>query len=688
MPVLIYMESAYRRADGTGVIRCEAMLPGDGQATISKVVRDTTARQMTREKLLLLAELLQNGVPDSNGERRKLRHVEILVYTTDQAFWDDLRIQADVRILCRTRNQANRAAEAVKLWLNERLCLQVSEEKTRVVNVKKHYTEFLGFKLRTERKKGKLVVQSHICDKAKGKIATMAKEQVKRIQRPVNSGEQVKEICKYNAMVRGWHNYYEIATQVSCDFAEITWQVSRAVQNRLKLVISKSGSMGKKRGIESVEDLLRCYPKEYRDYRVPVSVRTLKDRQDERAAVLGIVTGCRILQGKHAMVRLKDKDGGNISAVWFNQAFRVRQVVLGGSYIVGGMARWDEQYQSVSFLMPDLFESFEGFRFGIKPVYRKIPGMSEEYFSSVMEEALSHIDDMGDYLNDEECKALDVPNTADTFRLAHLPESMEDVRRAQRRVLVDNMYPFCREMEMKRMQAAAESPFVPLAAFETMEQIRTFLPYQLTEDQKNALRRMLHEMKTGKRLDVLLQGDVGCGKTIVAIILAACMSKSGYQTAVVCPTSVLAGQHLQAYMIASSAYGTLGAKSYADVQDADVPDAAANRQMPVKVVTTTASTAWVVYDSLGETFEVAVSHDAAILCVQESITFLRKTEQCYSRKDNNEYNAVKTAIQTDCDELPSITLYGKDNTTCEVIVVKRTIRKSPQEAQLPSGQAS
>ena len=58
---------------------------------------------------------------------------------------------------------------------------------------------------------------------------------------------------------------------------------------------------------------------------------------------------------------------------------------------------------------------------------------------------------------------------------------------------------------------------------------------------------MLHEMKTGKRLDVLLQGDVGCGKTIVAIILAACMCKSGYQTAVVCPTSVLAGQHLQAF---------------------------------------------------------------------------------------------------------------------------------------------
>ena len=190
--------------------------------------------------------------------------------------------------------------------------------------------------------------------------------------------------------------------------------------------------------------------------------------------------------------------------------------------------------------------------------------------------------------------------------------------------------------------------------------------------------------------NIMLRGDPSVGKTAGARAMAAGLNLP--YTFVTCNAGTEMASAIlmawQAYMIASSAYGTLGAKSYADVQDADVPDAAANRQMPVMVVTTTASTAWVVYDSLGETFEVAVSHDAAILCVQESITFLRKTEQCYSRKDNNEYNAVKTAIQTDCDELPSITLYGKDNTTCEVIVVKRTIRKSPQEAQLPSGQAS
>lgn len=66
----------------------------------------------------------------------------------------------------------------------------------------------------------------------------------------------------------------------------------------------------KKHGIESVEDLLRCYPKDYRDYRTPVSVKALEGCDGQRAAVLGIVTDRRILQGKHAMVRMKDKDGG------------------------------------------------------------------------------------------------------------------------------------------------------------------------------------------------------------------------------------------------------------------------------------------------------------------------------------------------------------------------------------------
>lgn len=94
MPTLVYMESAYRKEDRTGVLHCEVMLPGKGQVTVNKAVRDATMRQMTREKLLLLADLLQNGAPDGSGGRKKLHSPEVSVYTSDRAFWEDMQDHA------------------------------------------------------------------------------------------------------------------------------------------------------------------------------------------------------------------------------------------------------------------------------------------------------------------------------------------------------------------------------------------------------------------------------------------------------------------------------------------------------------------------------------------------------------------------------------------------------------------
>lgn len=164
----------------------------------------------------------KNGSPDKTAgyeamKKTRLKEMRVIRYADD------------VRILCRTQNQAERTAVAVKQWLNERLKLQVSEEKTRVVNVKRQYSEFLGFKLKAERKAGKWVVQSHVQDKAIQRGKEKLKEQIKKIQRPKDKGNQAGEICKYNAMVRGLHNYYAIATQVSSDFAKI-----KQMGNRLR----------------------------------------------------------------------------------------------------------------------------------------------------------------------------------------------------------------------------------------------------------------------------------------------------------------------------------------------------------------------------------------------------------------------------------------------------------------------
>jgi len=157
-----------------------------------------------------------------------------------------VRYADDVRILCATRSQANKIMIAVKQWLSERLKLQVSPEKTRVVNLKRQHSEFLGIKMKVTPKANNNVVKSHICDKAITRMKKQLKEQIEAIQHPKDGTTQIAEICKFNAMVRGMHNYYDMATEVSIDFGKIAWIVNHSVQSRLKGVIRKKGSIGQK----------------------------------------------------------------------------------------------------------------------------------------------------------------------------------------------------------------------------------------------------------------------------------------------------------------------------------------------------------------------------------------------------------------------------------------------------------
>lgn len=155
-----------------------------------------------------------------------------------------IRYADDVRILCRKRSQANHMAVAVKLWLKERLKLQVSEEKTRVVNLKKSWSEFLGFKMRVVPKGKRMVMESHMGDKAIAKTKKMLKAQIDAIKYPKNQKEQGLEIGSYNSMVRGIHGYYQIATKISQDCRGIAWEVNKRLYNKFKYEMTKRGQIG------------------------------------------------------------------------------------------------------------------------------------------------------------------------------------------------------------------------------------------------------------------------------------------------------------------------------------------------------------------------------------------------------------------------------------------------------------
>lgn len=151
-----------------------------------------------------------------------------------------IRYADDIRIMCSNKVDAEKTKDHAINWLTQRLKLEVSQEKTRVVNLNKQYGEFLGIKIRTKRKGDKRVVVSHMCDKAIKKVKTALKEQIKVLQHSGNKNTFETELAKYNSIVRGVHNYYSMATDITNDCQEIHNSIYKSLFNRLHPEIHRS----------------------------------------------------------------------------------------------------------------------------------------------------------------------------------------------------------------------------------------------------------------------------------------------------------------------------------------------------------------------------------------------------------------------------------------------------------------
>ena len=145
-----------------------------------------------------------------------------------------VRYADDFRIFCRTKNAAERTKIAVTQWLSERLCLDVSPEKTRIVNTKRRYSEFLGFKIKVYPRGKSYVVKSHMCDKAIKNSTKKLKEQAKRVASPPSTHTEEYEVSLYNSMVLGLQNYYRYATHIVSDMAVVGRAVMTVLTNRLR----------------------------------------------------------------------------------------------------------------------------------------------------------------------------------------------------------------------------------------------------------------------------------------------------------------------------------------------------------------------------------------------------------------------------------------------------------------------
>lgn len=179
----------------------------------------------------------------SNGQGTEIRsHAYRALRRSRLKEMHAVRYADDFIIFCASHGDAVRVFKATELWLKDRLGLEISPEKSKVINLKKKYSEFLGFKLKVRRKGKKFVVRSHMSDKAYKKAHDKVAEEVKKLAHSSDDAQFI-QLQKYNSVVAGLHEYYRIATEASHDFGKLAFCINKRLRNRLKGDLSKKGTL-------------------------------------------------------------------------------------------------------------------------------------------------------------------------------------------------------------------------------------------------------------------------------------------------------------------------------------------------------------------------------------------------------------------------------------------------------------
>jgi len=218
-----------------------AALTDEQIASITKNIVKWAAISFTKEQLSNIFIKSSTGFYETQDGKPNGATKEGIKIMLDNA--DVLPVKAAGGI--RTKEEAVKTKEAVTKWIEERLKLEVSPEKTRIVNTRKRWSEFLGFKIRVRSKSHKYVVQSAICDKKVEIETDKLVEQAKNIAKPRKTKSCLSEIQLFNSMVLGIQNYYQLATCISIDCRNIHRRIMTVLTNRLN---TEKGCMLKRDG--------------------------------------------------------------------------------------------------------------------------------------------------------------------------------------------------------------------------------------------------------------------------------------------------------------------------------------------------------------------------------------------------------------------------------------------------------
>ena len=305
--------------------------------------------------------------------------------------------------------------------------------------------------------------------------------------------------------------------------------------SRLEVSPQKANQFATK-GITCVEDLVQFFPRKYQDFRTKKKIADLRD--GDICRVDGVIT--QVYDNDRISIILDD-GSGLLQVTWFSGCYFHSGLERGSLWtFCGKVTLYNGRPQMVHPYLAEIGEDKLGF---IRPIYSKIRGMSDQYLQSKINAGLSAVaGSVGWSERDALAKSSGLMERMDAYREMHRPTSGGAWKKARHRIAYDQIYDFYDAL-YTRQQAKILSRPRPMPKRAEADQFIQSLPFEMTIDQKAAAEAVYTGMNQEHPLNALISGDVGCGKTAVALVSALIARENGGQVIIMAPTLVLAKQH-------------------------------------------------------------------------------------------------------------------------------------------------
>lgn len=317
--------------------------------------------------------------------------------------------------------------------------------------------------------------------------------------------------------------------------------------NRIKGVGEKTAALFGKINVYTVDDLIRHYPRDYETYDAPVSIRETSPGSVQ--AVYGQITAIpnvkkvRNLSILNAI--LKDDNGDSIQLTFFNMPFLKKVLKPGGFYLFRGLVQQRGTHKIME--QPRMFtwDEYRQKSGRLLPRYALTKGLTNQTVQKSVAQALEYYPPEKEYLPQVILQKYPMLSHREAVYALHFPESREELLTARNRMVFEEFFSFLLVLRKNKELAAKTENHFPM--YETADTVRFLeqLPFPLTKAQKKVWGELREDMGSPYAMNRLIQGDVGSGKTILAVLALLMCAANGFQGAMMAPTEVLAVQHFE-----------------------------------------------------------------------------------------------------------------------------------------------